>query len=232
MSPSGIQADSPLQRTWMILLRNGSSASNAAHVFGAASRSQRARNSNGPAVIFRSLIGRALSLRRPRAPGATRPSANTVRPRSSVRTTRPRSGRPANGFARWRSWRLGRERALAQVDEREVGVGARLEPALAAAAAGARGRAGHEVGEHGDGQPAAQCPRRAAARASSARRRSRPRRRRSRPPSCPAGTASGRRRRARSGRARCWPTARRARRRGAAAARTWPRCRAAPGPPR
>ena len=56
MSPSGIQADSPLQRTWMILLRKGSSSSNAAHVFGAASRSQRAPNSNGPAVILRSLI--------------------------------------------------------------------------------------------------------------------------------------------------------------------------------
>src|SRR5215213_1398110 len=42
---------------------------------------------------------------RPCAPGATPPSWKTVRPRSSVRTTRARRGRPAKGLARWRSCR-------------------------------------------------------------------------------------------------------------------------------
>ena len=77
MSPSGIQADSPLQRTWMIFWRNGSSASNASQVLGASSRSQRASNANGPAVMVRSLMGGSSSgvSRRPCAPGATRPSS-------------------------------------------------------------------------------------------------------------------------------------------------------------
>ena len=55
MSPSGIQADSPLQRTWMILLRKGSRDLKAAHVLGAAS-TQSAPNCNGPAVMRRSLM--------------------------------------------------------------------------------------------------------------------------------------------------------------------------------
>src|SRR3954451_14067915 len=49
-SPSGIHADSPLQRTWMILEWNGSRRSKAATVFGAFSVSSTPLNENGPAV--------------------------------------------------------------------------------------------------------------------------------------------------------------------------------------
>ena len=55
MSPSGIQADSPLQRTWMILFANGRSGSKAARVSGA-SGSQTAPNSNRPAVMRMSVM--------------------------------------------------------------------------------------------------------------------------------------------------------------------------------
>ena len=104
MSPSGIQADSPLQRTWMIFWRNGSSASNASQVCGASLRSQRASKANGPAVMVRSLMVVLWSgvSRRPCAPGATRPSENTVRPRSSVR-----DDAGAQGAARRTGWRGG-----------------------------------------------------------------------------------------------------------------------------
>ena len=49
-SPSGIQADSPLQRTWMIFEWNGSRRSKAATVLGAFSVSSSPLNENGPAV--------------------------------------------------------------------------------------------------------------------------------------------------------------------------------------
>src|SRR3954451_20078619 len=59
-SPSGIQVDSPLQRTWMTFCSNGSSRVNAAHVFGARSSSRRALNVYGPAVIWSIDIGSGL----------------------------------------------------------------------------------------------------------------------------------------------------------------------------
>ena len=98
---SGESAWIPLgdMSTWMILLRNGSSRSNAAQVFGAASRSQRARNSNGPAVILRSLIRSSLL-------GDEQP-AGCLRTRCGRAAACGRRGRrsrrPANGLARWRS---------------------------------------------------------------------------------------------------------------------------------
>src|SRR5215208_3351087 len=49
------------------------------------------------------VLGSGVS-RRPGAPGATRPSSNTVCPRRSVRRTRACRVRPANGLAPWRSW--------------------------------------------------------------------------------------------------------------------------------
>ena len=54
-SPSGIQADSPLQRTWMIFEWKGRIRSKAATVFGARSVPARPVNVNGPAVIFSSV---------------------------------------------------------------------------------------------------------------------------------------------------------------------------------
>ena len=54
-SPSGIQADSPLQRTWMIFEWKGRIRSKAATVFGARSRSSAPVKVNGPAVIFSSV---------------------------------------------------------------------------------------------------------------------------------------------------------------------------------
>src|SRR3989442_10095420 len=50
-SPSGIQADSPLQRACTSWAFNGSRRRKAAHVFGAASASQRAVNRSEPTMI-------------------------------------------------------------------------------------------------------------------------------------------------------------------------------------
>jgi hypothetical protein len=50
-SPSGIQHDSPLQRTWIILFSYGSSERKAAHVCGAFWGSRRAKNSTSPLVM-------------------------------------------------------------------------------------------------------------------------------------------------------------------------------------
>src|SRR5580704_6271736 len=62
-SPSGIQVDSPLQRTWMTFCSNGSSFENASHVFGARSSWSRARKLYGPAVIDSAVMNPPFRLR-------------------------------------------------------------------------------------------------------------------------------------------------------------------------
>ena len=115
------------------------------------------------------------------------------------------------------------------VDEHEVGVGARLDPALAREPQ----PPGREAGQRlGDAVLAGAGPRRARAAASSALPRSRPTRAARRPPSCAAARASGRRRPSAASRRRARPTAPRAPRPGAAAARTSRPRRGAPRPPR
>jgi hypothetical protein len=60
-SPSGTQTASPLQRTWITLLRNGSSARKRRQVSGARAVSSRAVKRNGPTSILRWSIGEILA---------------------------------------------------------------------------------------------------------------------------------------------------------------------------
>ena len=83
-SPSGIHADSPLQRTWMIFEWNGSMRSKAATVLGARSRLQLALEGES-ARGDRRASGGILSVGVRSLPGAGR---RVAAPRSSVRTTR------------------------------------------------------------------------------------------------------------------------------------------------
>src|SRR5271170_8075643 len=59
MSPRGIHTPSPLQRTWTTWLSKGSRLRNEAQVSGASLVSNRASKRKGPAVIFKSAMGRA-----------------------------------------------------------------------------------------------------------------------------------------------------------------------------
>ena len=134
----------------MILLRNGSSCSNAAHVFGAASRSQRARNSNGaggdPQVAHSasSLLGDEQPAVAPAAAAQQRTDDAGAEPTARERVGPVAVAELADGVL------------AADLHEREVGVGTDLQAALAGQPEAAGGRAGDEVGEPVERNAAAQ----------------------------------------------------------------------------
>src|SRR3954453_19320398 len=160
-SPSGIHVDSPLQRTWMTFCANGRSFVNAAHVFGARSSSSRALNAYGQAVIDSMDIGSALlgCLEGDDAAGRRRddPAISDDGAPAHERADDPSAeGAPGpRALLVALVQRLGGElRRAGQVDEREVGVGARLEPALAGQAQPPRGARRGEPGDPLERDPA------------------------------------------------------------------------------
>src|SRR5581483_3856397 len=94
-SPMGTQVDSPLQRQWTSLLRNGSMARIAAHVFGASCSSRRAPNVYVPAVM------RSILMAGVRYAADDEGLAVDARPRHHDRQAR--RGPPHRARARWRS---------------------------------------------------------------------------------------------------------------------------------
>ena len=191
-------------------------------------------NENGPAVIF---SAHGVLLRSGTAGGCARGSGGAARaPREQrAHDAAPRSSRPTNGLSGGGSAaRRPRASCCAGLDEREVGVGARLEAALAGEAEAARRGSRRARRPGGRAQSAAQAVaeherqvRLGAGDAAPGRERARRCLERGR------ATASGRS--ATIGRSPAReraPTAPRARRAAAAAARTWRRRRAARRPRR
>ena len=134
-SPSGIQVDSPLQRTWINFSSSGRTFRNAAAVSGAAA-SNRAVRVNGPAVITTSDMRAPVTVGGRGGPGSRRiicPSLKMVSPRRMVCRTRPRNDRPEIRADRVTLVQIpGSERELAvQIHQRQIGVHALDERALA-----------------------------------------------------------------------------------------------------
>ena len=115
----------------MILEWNGSRRSKAATVLGARSVSSSPLKEKGPAVML-SMACNPLRATASAAAGRPAVRARPRSPRSRVFVTLARSRRPIQGEIWWRYWRSSAASVYSalQVDQREIGVRADLEPAL------------------------------------------------------------------------------------------------------